>query len=115
MQIEKFANNVVFEYNNKKSNKENPEFDIILALTIGKIIFDIIAALIKIYSKNPEKLYRAFRLQRNAIVRITAQRMINKHYPNRSDSKQIRDAILSQEFSQEDFKDLVKEVQNESA
>ena len=40
--------------------------------------------------------------------------MINKHYPNRSDSKQIRDAIFSQEFSQEDFKDLVKEVQDES-
>lgn len=110
MLIEKLSNEIVFEYN---KNKE-PGIDIILVLTIGKIIFDIVKVVMNCYSSNPNEIYKKY--QRIGIIdKKILFNVIKKHYPNRSDIRQIREAILSQKLSQEDVMNLVNEVKNESA
>jgi hypothetical protein len=109
MLIEKLSNEIAFEYNKKKE----AGIDIILVLTIGKIIFDIVKVVINCYSSNPNEIYKKYQ-NVGIIDRRILLSVIRKHYPNRSDIRQIREAILSQKLSQEDVVNLVNEVKNES-
>jgi hypothetical protein len=109
MLIDKLANEIAFEYN---KNKE-PGFDIILVLTIGKIIFDIALVVMKCYSSSPQIVYKKYQ-KLGVIDKRIILNIIKKHYPNRSDVKKIREVILSQKLSQEDIETLFNEVKNES-
>lgn len=103
-------NNLAEELTNEYNNSREPQFDIILALTIGKIIFDVISMIMKCYSKDVGEAY--FKYQNPTLLdKVLLNGIIKKHCSNKEEVKNIRKLLLSKKLDKHRFGLVFKEVE----
>lgn len=102
--LDNIAEEIAGEYN---SNRE-PGFDIILAFTIGKIIFDVIVMVMKCYSKDAQQSY--FKFQNLTLLdKVMINRIIKKHCAKEEVTK-IRKLLLSKKIEMDRFSLIFNEI-----
>lgn len=93
----------------EKINKENPSFDIILAITIAEIIYEIIICLIE---KNKDKDIAYNRYKRMGLIeRVLIKSYVSKYFPRGSvEHREVSKILIEEEFSKDTFLDVYKDI-----
>lgn len=96
------------EIANKLKSKD-PSFDIILAITIAKLIYDIIVCFIK-RNEDKEKSYGRYK-KMGPVERIIIRSYIAKYFPRHSKHyEEVCKILIEEKFDKEIFEKVYDEV-----
>lgn len=92
-----------------KKNSSNPTFDIILAITIAKLIYDIIMCFIN-RNKDKESAYEDY-VNAGPIERLVLRTYLNKYFKNHEDQRsELRKFLLEEKFDKDTFFKVYDEI-----